>query len=242
MKNRHLLIIVGALMALVFILSSCGGGGSPTSSTPPKTTSPAGTTAPAGTTSPASTTSPTTSNTGNDNTLADILGKGSDLISIKYDMTINANGEQSITATVYQKNRNMREDMSMSGMSVIMIFNTDDNVMYIYYPDQKMAIKQALNEDMVPAGNLQDTSDIMDYSPNVTGTETIDGHVCAVVYYEQPGAGSVKMWIWEEKGFPVKMETTTSSGTTTIEFTNISFSDIPDSTFELPDDVQIQEY
>jgi outer membrane lipoprotein-sorting protein len=47
--------------------------------------------------------------------------------------------------------------------------------------------------------------------------------------------GSVKMWLWEEKGLPLKMEMTAPSGEkTTIEYSNIDLSNIPDSMFEIP--------
>ena len=46
-----------------------------------------------------------------------------------------------------------------------------------------------------------------------------------------------KMWIWNEKGLPLKMEMTMTFGsavsTTTILMDNFSFADIPDSTFNI---------
>lgn len=124
-------------------------------------------------------------------------------------------------------------------MTVVIIFNPEEKVMYMYYPAQKMATKSALDSNMVPDSPLGEASNILDYSPNIVGTETIDGKDCAVVAYEMPGEGNVKMWIWKDKGFPLKMEMTANGSTTTIEYGNIDFSDIPDSVFELPDDVQI---
>jgi outer membrane lipoprotein-sorting protein len=103
-----------------------------------------------------------------------------------------------------------------------------------------MATKTTLNTSMVPSSPIQAVSSILDYSPLVSGTETIDGKVCKVITYDDTGAGSMKMWIWEEKGLPLKMEMTSSNGDkTTIDYTNIDFSDIPDSIFELPEGVQI---
>jgi hypothetical protein len=53
--------------------------------------------------------------------------------------------------------------------------------------------------------------------------------------------GTVKQWIWQEKGFPLKIESVTSIGNVTITINNIDFSDIPDSLFELPAGVQITD-
>jgi len=47
----------------------------------------------------------------------------------------------------------------------------------------------------------------------------------------------MKMWIWNEKGVPLKALSTQTSEETTImmdyEYSNYSFSDIPDSTFSV---------
>jgi len=47
------------------------------------------------------------------------------------------------------------------------------------------------------------------------------------------------MWIWKEKGFPIRIEMTSIEGTFIIEYKNIEFTDVPDSMFELPEGVQI---
>ena len=111
--------------------------------------------------------------------------------------------------------------------------------MYTYMPVQKTATKTTLDLSMVPESPITDVSSILDYSPNIIGTETIDGKVCTVISYDEPGTGSIKMWIWQEKGLPLKMEMTANGKTTTIDYTNIDFSDIPDSMFLLPDGVTI---
>jgi hypothetical protein len=48
-----------------------------------------------------------------------------------------------------------------------------------------------------------------------------------------------KEWIWEEKGLPVRIQSTTSHGTSTKDYINYDFSDIPDSMFQLPVGAQI---
>lgn len=79
---------------------------------------------------------------------------------------------------------------------------------------------------------------IEQYHPTVVGTETIDGKVCLVVEYTIQDT-SIKMWIWQEHGFPLRVVTVTDQDTPTINYTNISFANIPDSEFELPAGVQI---
>jgi len=59
-----------------------------------------------------------------------------------------------------------------------------------------------------------------------------------VVEYSYGGA-TVKSWIWEEHGFPIRVETTTAEGTTVIVYKDIDFGDIDDNMFELPSGVQV---
>jgi len=217
MKNKYLFVLICFVVLLAVILPSCGGG----DNTTPKTTTP-----------------PTTSAASGDS-LTDILGLGEGIDTFKFDMVMTATGSETITITIWQKHQKMREDMTMEGQTVSILFNPDENVMYMYYPTLNYAMEMPLDESMIPEDPVDNTSDILDYDPNVVGTETIDGKVCAVVAYEMPGEGSVKMWIWKDKGFPLKMEMTANGQTTTIEYKNISFSDIPDSAFELPDGVTI---
>ena len=47
------------------------------------------------------------------------------------------------------------------------------------------------------------------------------------------------MWIWQDKGVPLKDEQDTPQGKATITFTNYSFIDIADSEFVLPAGVQV---
>jgi len=217
MKSKYLFVLICLVVLLAVVLPSCGGG----DSTTVKTTAPTKTTAPAG------------------DSLSDILGKGADIDSIKYDMSITMTGVPAVKATVWQKKQKMREEITTEGITMVVIFDMDENVMYMYYPEQNMAMEMVVDEGTMPESPLEDSSEILENNPNITGTETIDGKDCVVVTYEVPGEGNMKMWIWKEKGFPIKMEMVTSQGTTTIEFSNIDLSDIPDSAFKLPDDVTI---
>jgi outer membrane lipoprotein-sorting protein len=133
----------------------------------------------------------------------------------------------------------IREELSTQGMDTIILIDMDQGVMYSYIPDQGIATKMTINTSQIPEG-AGDPEDILSFNPEVVGTETIDGKSCTVIEWTISG-GSVKEWIWTEVGFPLKMETTTSQGVTTVEFKNLDFSNIPDSMFELPEGVQIIE-
>ena len=75
------------------------------------------------------------------------------------------------------------------------------------------------------------------------GTETINGKLCTVIEYSvmvKDILVSQKIWIWNEKGIPVKGIATFKTGEiiiiTKIENKNFIFEDILDSVFEVPED------
>lgn len=75
------------------------------------------------------------------------------------------------------------------------------------------------------------------------GTETIDGKLATVVEYtfiSREQSFTLKVWLWNEKGLPLKTESTAEiigvNYITKIEYKNFNFEDIPDSVFEVPKD------
>ena len=72
--------------------------------------------------------------------------------------------------------------------------------------------------------------------------ETFDGHACAVFEFSGSGHGlgdPIKVWIWEDNGFPLKVELfETKNGKTTLSERivnqNIKIGPIPDELFEIP--------
>jgi len=223
MKNKLFIAGLCLLLVLVCTLSACGGGSTQPSSS---TTTKASSNQPSSSTAVTSSNQNDPSNTDSEDStgsLIDILGLGKGVTSIKFDLVMTMTGQDPITMTVWQKPQKMREDMTMVGVTVSILFDIPNKVMYTYMPDQNMATKSKLDASMLPESPIESTGDIMDYDPNVIGTETIDGKVCKVIGYDEAGTGSVKMWIWEEKGLPLKMEMTASGQTTIIEYKNIKW-------------------
>jgi len=216
-KLGLLLVIMVAIVSLLVI--GCGGGGEEagTTATPETASTPAKTSA-----------------TGD--TLTDLLAKGQDIGSVKYDMVVTAPGQDTMTTKVWLKGENMKFESELEGETSITIVNDDEQVMYMYLPDQNMAYKMDYNN--VPESAVEGTEDVLDYDYEIIGTETVDGKSCLVVEWTVEGFTS-KMWVWKDKGFPIKIETVTSEGKMTIEYKNIQFVNIPDSEFELPEGVEI---
>lgn len=173
--------------------------------------------------------------------LIDLLGKAKG-IAVKYDMVTTENGEIVSTGTTWIKGNNMRIDTTVEGEVVSMIMRGDDQVSYMYRPDDNMALKTVLEE--VPESATVDVEALRDLNPAIIGTETIDGMRCTVIEYvamEKPEEVKMKQWIWLKNGLPVQTEMTSPSGTSRIEMKNFDFGSISDTTFEIPADVEIRD-
>jgi outer membrane lipoprotein-sorting protein len=178
---------------------------------------------------------------GGEESLADILEHGADLVSVRYEAVITSPGAPQQIMQIWFKQNKMRTEMTQQGQTVVMIANFDSQVAYFYYPAMNMAYQMNFEQAMeLP---LADAQSITDYEYQIIGTETLDGKECLVVEYTVPAEQeTVKMWIWKEYGFPIRAEMTTAEGTTIAEYRNLEFGDIPDNMFELPAGVQMMEY
>ncbi|MBW6470286.1 MAG: hypothetical protein K0A90_03590 [Methanosarcinaceae archaeon] len=162
---------------------------------------------------------------------SDILNQANTISSVKYDIIITMPGLPTLTTNTWIKDDMIRTEMTVEGMKVINIVGRG-GVMYTYMPDQNMAMKIDAGDAPVPA--VDKLESMQGYDPKVIGTETLDGKKCQVI--EIPEG---KMWIWDEYGFPIRIEMTLPEGKVTTEYRNIEFVDIPDSMFELPQGVMM---
>ena len=142
-----------------------------------------------------------------------------------------------MTQTVWLKAKKMRTEMTAEGQTTIMLIDLDTRIMYMYMPAQNMAIRMNMN-DTVPTPANEEAQSVTDFTYTIIGTENYDGKSCLVVEYTSQGTVT-RMWVWKEKGYPVKVEMTAAGGKSVIEYKNFDFGDIPDSMFVLPDSVQV---
>lgn len=232
MSNKIMPGLMALLLITTLLIAGCGG---KTTTTSPATTSPAAT-SPA-TTSPAAT-SPSTTTTTSDLTLGDILGRAAGIASVQYDMVITAPGTPTMTQAVWVKKNKMRAEITQQGQTIVVLMDNDAMTMYTYMPAENTAIKMSWSPTTKSA--VDEAQSLSDYNPTILGTETVDGKVCTVVQYTVEGQ-TVKMWLWQDHGIPIRVEATTAQGTTVMEYKNIQFVDIPDNMFTLPAGVQITQ-
>jgi prepilin-type processing-associated H-X9-DG protein len=176
-------------------------------------------------------------------TLGDVLGTGKSIGDVKYDQVMTASGQtQQITMQIYMKDAwlsdkmKFRYEIAEGGQTMIYLMDLATKTYYWYLPQENIAYKMDMGQ--APENPVENAEQII---PVKVSTETVDGKLCDVYQWTSEGMTG-KEWIWKEKSFPVKMEATTSSGTTVIEYKNIVFGPLADSLFQLPAGVQIQSF
>lgn len=124
----------------------------------------------------------------------------------------------------------MKMRMSQGGMTVVELIDTTARTIVMYTEGQSFAYRMTYQDQESP---LSEAGSIAGYSPTIVGQETIDGKACTVIQYVVQGT-TTTAWIWNDKGLPIKIVSTTGTVTITLEYKTIDFSPIDDSVFELP--------
>lgn len=160
-----------------------------------------------------------------------------------FDQVITVQNQPPQTAKLAYKKGRMRLEIQAMGQTVMFIAKPAEKAAYMWNVGQNQAIKlpyeqfeQQMPETPNPLDLGKDAA-----TGKVVGTETIDGKPCDVYEVTSP-AGTVKTWIWKEKGFPLRSEAKTPEGDVRVEFKNVTLGNLPDSLFELPAGMQVVDF
>lgn len=181
--------------------------------------------------------------TNEDVSAADLFSKGKQIEGMSYDYVFTM-PQETISGKMWIQGKSMKTEGTANGQKVVTIINGDTNIFYTYYPDQNTAMK------LSSEGQAQETKTPTDYTndvdPNVVKfieTTVYDGAKCKVyVMQNQATKEQVKMWVREDCGIPVRVETTLQDGTKmTMEYKNLTIGKLPPETFELPAGVKVTD-
>ncbi len=165
-----------------------------------------------------------------------LIAKGKTIEGYSYDYVLTMPDGEKITHKMWVKPGKMRSEMTnpADGQNMISIINISDNSAYLYQPQLNQATKIPLDqseEDTTSAGDYLGEADPAGMM--FLKREVFDGKDCLV--YETNIDGSTgKMWIWEDAGMPLRVETQSGEDRVVVEFLNFSIDDIDDSIFEIP--------
>jgi outer membrane lipoprotein-sorting protein len=168
-------------------------------------------------------------------TLAEVLARASAITSVKYDSTVNRPGTPVVSMKIREKGNKFRIETTEQGTSIVILSNGDTRTVYRYTPSQNTAERMPYPSQARTA--LGAVSILKSCNAAASGTAVIDGKNCLIV---TPGTdATVRMWLWQDYGIPLLLEETSTAGKTTIEFRNLDFTDIPASSFDLPQGVRV---
>lgn len=175
-----------------------------------------------------------------DQAIAALVGKGMNL-TMKYDALISQSGPMdALTVTIWQKGGKLREEKHLPGNIVTQIIDRDNLVTYTYGSSQTYAHKTALARSSKSGTSFSgsDLANIPGYQPQILGADIIDGKTCSIIQLGRTFLKE-KIWVWQEKGVPLRVEVTRPQGPQVIEFRDYDFSDIAESMFEMPAGLEI---
>lgn len=183
--------------------------------------------------------------------VGEILSKADSIGSMYYEISMSITmpeyGTQTALMKIWQKKPYLKEQITSAagGMTTsIAVIQRPDGT-YVYDTTQGKYVLTAEVPSYVTALQYFDSAMMKDLLNNQSFTEFkaefIDGKKATVLEYTLPLQGenlmTIKLWIWNERGVPLKayMDMTMEEMTMTMDFVfgNYSFSEIPDSTFNV---------
>ncbi len=167
--------------------------------------------------------------------LEKLVNKVSGINEIQYTaVTTLINTGEVITMQVWLKVPKIRVETKMNGRDTVLLADMEKKTGYTYIPVGGIATKTDFKT--IPSSIQADTEALRKYNPSITGTETIDGKLCTVIMCKD-GRTDIKAWIWNDYGIIIRREIKEPDREALIEMKGIDFSEIPASTFELPEGV-----
>jgi len=159
---------------------------------------------------------------------------------MSYDMVSTMSGKDANMKSqgkFFISGKKVRMEMEAQGMKSIIISNGSGEA-YMYMPATNTAMKTPLPKEKPADAWAESEEDLADMK--IVGHEKIDGCQCVVVTVAA-AEGSMKMWLREDIGMPVRMETGDASNKMVIEYKNFKIGAQPDSLFELPAGAKVMD-
>lgn len=183
----------------------------------------------------------------NKESIQTILQKANDIGDVYYELIGTTSTESgnfsyntSYTMKIWQKMPYMKIETISNDTIQVMIVRPDGH--YIYDNQTQKYIKIPSTENITRQKFLEEQANEILESQTLKnlGSDFIDGKSVTIVEYSYNSTGitiSPRLWIWNEKGIPLKLEMTstvmTVNFTLIMHYKNFVFEEIPYSTFNV---------
>jgi outer membrane lipoprotein-sorting protein len=155
-----------------------------------------------------------------------------------FQMDFTISGPQPGSGHIWFMQNKMKMRMIQGSETTVVIVDRLTRNMQMYSETTKQGMVLPYQEQETPA---DDAMEIMGYNPRVLGTETVDSKLCTVIEYNDPeqSLAVVKAWVWNQYGFPIKMEITSGGQKITYLYQNITFNTVTATDFIIPADIKM---
>jgi outer membrane lipoprotein-sorting protein len=178
--------------------------------------------------------------------ISDILAKGQKIDGLAYDYNITAGG-MTVSGKTWMMGKMMKTESTVGGENIFTYVDSTANTVTIYNVNQKTATKmtavQAENQNTVSETPLDYNSGIDQATVKELETVVYDGVKCRVVEVTDKDSKSVtKMWIREDHGIPMRIESTDpTGGKFVMEYKNMKIGSLSADVFQLPSGINITD-
>lgn len=171
--------------------------------------------------------------------LSRVLGMAEAAPSLRYNLTIDS-PDGDIEAEFYEKGDLIRMEVETEGQLVVNLVDQASGKAYAFLPDHDAATRIGPDQiEEIRRGSIyQLLLSLNQQELRLIGREEFNGYDCLVVAYDQP-EGRAMVWIWEERGWPVKFEIVDNGRLIRGRVRNIEQVDLSDDLFRLPEEIDI---
>ncbi|MBU1120505.1 MAG: DUF4412 domain-containing protein [archaeon] len=183
-----------------------------------------------------------------------ILAKGKAITDLYYETTSEISGgvigSMSTEGKIWMKGKKMKIETTVEGPEqVIMTMIIHPGVAYVYNPDDDTYMEIMVTEEQMPETPGEQAESLKEnFEIKIIGKETYKGKECTIVSLTPkqteeplPEDFEMKMWVWNENGLTLKVETGVMGMTSVMENKNFSFESIDESIFEVPPEKIVEQ-
>lgn len=174
-------------------------------------------------------------------TVASLITRTKSIKGYSYHYTININGDNK-TGQVWASGSQRRAETTIDGQKVVAIYDRRQQMVDIYYPQQKQVVKMVADDtpDLVasPEDYLQG---ILNDRINLLGETKYHNTQCRLILAQDPQSQAhLKLWVRTDLGIPVRVESTDPDGNScVVEYTDIQVTPQPPSRFRIPPNTKV---
>lgn len=177
-------------------------------------------------------------------TLGELFTRGKNLPGMSYDFVMTAEG-MNMTGTVWLSGKKMKSEMIADNSKMVTLVDGDANVAYTYNPEQGVAFKIPLDNNLKTADTPDHfTKDVDAAKVKVLESTTYDGVKCKVLLtQENDGKSQTKLWVREDYGIPLRVEVIEANGNKNMvmEYKNLKVGAQPATAFQMPEGVEVMD-